>query len=126
MSDINLSPVVIAQHFNGYFTPIADVKENNDFIIVEIELPGVNPKDLLIELGDGTLDIRGEIKDDNINDIHYIRKERVRGKFKKSIPVHNFIGAFDIKAQFKEGLLIIEIPKPKDKNNSKKQKINIL
>lgn len=121
----------IEQNFNGYYTPTTDIKETNEFIIIEIELPGVSSKDICIELGDSTLDVRGETRETredsaNTNNYTYIRKERVKGRFKKSINVTSILSPYDVKAIFKDGLLVIEIPKPKERNNLKKQKINLL
>ena len=123
---IVFTPSNIEQLYNGYYTPVCDIKETYEQIIIEIELPGFQSKDIIIEMGDGTIDIRGEYKDDTNSNTTYIRRERLKGKFKKSVPISGAILTYDIKATLKDGLLTIEIPKPKQNNNSKKQKIALM
>ncbi len=124
--NIVFTPSNIEQLYNGYYTPVCDIKETQEQIIIEIELPGFQSKDIIIEMGDGTIDIRGEYKEDSTQTPSYIRKERLKGKFKKSVPISTNTLTYDIKAILKDGLLTIEIPKPKEKNHSKKQKIALL
>lgn len=119
----------IEQLLNGYYTPITDVKETKDFILVDVELPGVNNHNITIEIGDGVLDIRGEhIEEEEHRGLptHSIRKERIFGKFKKTVPIQYDIASSDIKASFTNGLLSLEIPKPKQKMSQKKQKVRLL
>ena len=130
LSDANMKNLL-----NGYYTPTTDIKETSDYIIVEVELPGVSSSNINIEIGDGVLDIRGEHvqKSDHLSHLlhrsqklRYIQKERICGKFKKSIPVSKSIGSSQVHASFNEGLLCIELTKTKKNNNTKKQKIRLV
>jgi HSP20 family protein len=123
-----LSPQNLEQLMNGYYTPLTDIKETVDYTIIEIELPGVSTKDIDVEIGNGTLDVRGQHNEDTRHrgePLTIIRKERIYGKFKKTIPIERNISGHDVKASFKEGLLVIEIPKPKKTEITKKQKIKL-
>ena len=116
------------QLFNGYYTPITDVYETEECLIVNVELPGVKNHDITIEIGDGTLDIRGnhsEIKVHRLLPLKSIRKERIFGKFRKSVPIHYDVLSNEVRASFKDGLLTVEIPKPKQKMSHKKQKVRL-
>ena len=139
---------------DGYFVPIADIIDTPDNILVEIELPGLvkNDESISIELTNGLLEIKGEIKDERItnekntnekntnekttnekttnekttNEIKYIVKERTRGRFKKQIPLNHEISEHDINAKLQNGILYIKIKKIKSKNPNLIHKINIL
>lgn len=118
----------LEQLMNGYYTPLTDIKETSEYMVIHIELPGVSIKDIDIEVGDGTLDVRGEHNEETKyknNTLTTIRKERIYGKFKKTIPIDSCVSGQDVRASFKEGLLIIEISKPKKHDNSKKQKVKL-
>ena len=118
----------IEQLFNGYYTPIADVKETKECTLVNIELPGVKNHDIIIEIGNGTLDVRGEHSEDKSHrslPLTSIRKERIFGKFKRSVNIPYDVSSNEIRASFKDGLLTVEIPKPKQRMNHKKQKVRL-
>ena len=118
----------IEQLFNGYYTPITDVKETKEALVVEVELPGVKNNNITIEIGDGTLDIRGQHTQEKVHKLlplTYVRKERIFGKFKKSVPIAYDVSSSDIKASFRDGLLTIEISKPKQQISNKKQKVAV-
>lgn len=124
-----LSGTNVEKLLNGYYTPTTDIKETKEYLIVEIELAGVHPDSITMEIGGGTLDIRGERNEEKIHRSHsikYKRKERIYGKFKKCIPIHSSVSSNKVRANFKNGLLTIEIPKPKEQDNTKKQKIRLL
>lgn len=124
-----LSGMSAEKLFNGYYTPTTDVKETKDYFVVEIELPGVRSNDIIMEIGGGTLDIRGEHTEEKMHrlqHVKYTRKERVYGKFKKCIPISESISSNQVRATFRDGLLVIEISKPKQQSNTQKQKIKLI
>jgi HSP20 family protein len=123
-----LQALTIESMLNGYYTPITDVYETQECIVIDIELPGIKNDDIIIEIGNGTLDIRGEHIEPTMHrslSIQKIRRERVFGKFKKSVMIPYDVSNHDIRASFKDGILTIEIPKPKQKMSNKKQKVRL-
>jgi HSP20 family protein len=74
-----------------------------------------NKEDVDIEVKDNVLTIRGErIVDSNIGNGSYYRSERVFGKFGRSFALPAMIRTDQIKANFKNGVLKISIPKPEE------------
>ena len=104
----------------GSWRPVVDIYENEDAVVVKAELPGVDKKDIKVDLKDGVLTLSGErshekeVKEDN-----YYRKEREFGRFHRSFTVPAEIDPDKINAEFKDGVLKVEIPKPEEKKPKK-------
>ena len=100
-----------------------DVREEEEKYIVEAELPGIEKEDIKLEFDDGMLRIIAEkeekIEEENEN---YIHKEIRKGFMERSIYLVNSTEV-GIKAKLKKGVLKIEIPKVKDKENRKRIEI---
>ena len=97
-----------------------DIYEKDGNYNIEMDIPGYDKKDIKIECDDGLLTITAE-KESNFDekeDKKYIRRERVYGKVSRSF---NFTDIDDeaIKAEFKDGILKIVVPK-QEKVDSKK------
>jgi len=92
----------------------ADIKENNNEYIVEAELPGVNKDEIVVEFKEDVLTISAQkqkvIDEEKEN---YVRRERKRGKLSRSFYVQN-IHSEGITADYKDGVLIIVLPKIKE------------
>lgn len=102
------------------WNPVADVYDKADHLVIKAELPGVDKKDIVIDVKDGVLTLSGERSYDNeTKEESYFRKERAYGKFERSFTLPTHVDAEKIKAEFKDGLLTIEIPKP-EKHRPKK------
>ena len=97
--------------FNRF--PKVDLMEDEKFITIIAELPGVNKDDVKIVLEDGILTLSGEKKSDvNENDkIDVSRNERVFGKFERKFELVEDINPDEVKAKFDNGLLKIMIAK---------------
>ena len=95
------------------WSPKADIYEKDDGIVIKAELPGVDKNDVEIDLNDRILKIKGERKSDSeIKDENYYRKETSFGKFERAFTLPVDVNSDQIKAEYKDGLLKIEIPKP--------------
>jgi HSP20 family protein len=96
----------------GSWSPVVDVIETSDAIVVQVEVPGVNKDDVSIELTSDRLTIQGERKkDDKFTDAHYHRVERSFGRFQRTFSLSVPINPDDTKAAFANGVLEIRIPK---------------
>jgi HSP20 family protein len=92
-----------------------DIYENEDSVVVKAELPGVDKKDIKVDLKDGVLTLTGERSHEKeVNEDKYYRKERAYGRFHRSFTVPAEIDPDKIKAEFKDGVLKVEIPKPEE------------
>jgi HSP20 family protein len=92
--------------------PPADVIENKDSFIVRAELPGLKKEDVKVTLQNNVLAISGEkMKDEERKDQNVHRVERTYGTFRRTFELPVAVDSKNIKAEFKEGLLILELPK---------------
>ena len=100
------------------FTPKCNIEEKKDHYLVEVEIPGVEPKDVNIELEGNMLSIKGERKreskaEDRDDKMHVV--EQSYGSFYRSFSLPNNVNTEAIKAENKNGVLFIKIPKNKEK-----------
>jgi HSP20 family protein len=94
------------------WTPAVDVHEEANQFVVRADLPGVKPADIEITAEKGVLTLRGARAFEQKNDDgHYSRVERVSGKFVRSFTLPDNVQTDAIKAQFKDGVLELTIPK---------------
>ena len=98
--------------FQGTAYPKVNVYEYDDKVGVVAEIPGLDKKDLSVEVEDGVLTISGDkhgLFDDTGAKV--IRRELKHSSFKRSFELGELLDGDNIKASFKDGLLSIEIPK---------------
>ena len=92
--------------------PRVDVRETEDAVVVEAELPGVEQKDVEVEFADGVLTIRGEKKQEREErDKGYYLMERSYGSFLRRIPIPTEVEEERIEAKFDKGVLTVTLPK---------------
>ena len=97
----------------GMWNPAVDLYEKDDHFVIKAELPGVDKKDISIDLKDRVLTLSGERSNENeVKEENFYRRERSYGKFQRSFTLPADVDADKIKAEFKDGLLMIEVPKP--------------
>jgi HSP20 family protein len=94
----------------GLWTPYADVEETEDAWVVEVELPGVDRKDVAVELRDSELSITGEIKQKERAGI-LRRRTRRTGRFEYRILLPGQADAEQIEANLRDGVLTVRVPK---------------
>jgi HSP20 family protein len=100
--------------------PTVDIYDNDENIIVTAELPGIDKKDIVIDVKDGVLTLRGERSSDNeIKEEKYYRRERTFGKFERNFRLPADVDPQKINANYKDGILKIDIPKPEEKKPKK-------
>jgi HSP20 family protein len=96
----------------GSWAPVVDIFEKDGSIVLKAELPGVDPKSVDIRVENNTLSLRGERKLDNeVKRESYHRVERSYGAFARSFTLPNVIDTERIKADFKDGVLQLTLPK---------------
>ena len=93
-------------------SPSVDVRETDQAYMVTAELPGLEQKDIELNLRDNVLTISGEKrqeKSDGDNGRSYI--ERTYGRFERIIPLGADVDADRVEATFKNGILTVTVPK---------------
>lgn len=94
-----------------------DLSETDKEIIVELDIPGYNPKDIKVSLEDNLLTISGTMKDDTDSEHRkYYKRERRYGSFQKSITLPRYTVLEDIDCTHQNGSLKIVIPKSDSKS----------
>jgi HSP20 family protein len=94
------------------WAPALDMHESDDKLTVEVEVPGLDAKDIDISLEDDTLRIKGERKFANeVKEENYHRIERAYGYFERNIPLPRKVDEEKVAASVSEGVLRIELPK---------------
>ena len=105
------------------FTPALDVSETDEDLLIKAELPGVDPKEIEVNLSGTTLTVKGEKKEEReekTENMHRI--ERSYGSFSRSVTLPCDVKEDKIEANFKNGVLNLKLPKAE---TSKKKSIKI-
>ena len=96
----------------GSWAPAVDIYEQGTDIVLKAELPGVDPKDVDIRLENNVLSLRGQRKlESEVKRESYHRVERSYGTFSRSFTLPTVVDQASIKAEFKDGLLRLTLPK---------------
>lgn len=94
--------------------PKVDLVNRDKEILVRAELPGVDKKDLEVSMTEHTITIRATTHhEDKKEEGEYYRKEMSHGEFQRTIPLPEEIESEKVKAEFKNGVLELKIPKSK-------------
>lgn len=94
------------------WTPTADIIENDDAIIIKIELPEIEKKDIKIEVEGDTLTVSGERElEKEVKKKDYRRIERSYGAFSRSFYLPEYVDRDKIEAKDKDGVLRLTLPK---------------
>ncbi|PCI40635.1 MAG: heat-shock protein [Elusimicrobia bacterium] len=106
------------------FTPRVDVKETEAEFVFSVSVPGVEKKDLHVDLRNDEVTIRGERKldTDYENDEGVHRIEQGYGSFSRTFTLPTVINTKEAKASYKDGVLKICLPKTSE---SQKQRLEI-
>lgn len=92
--------------------PEVDVHEDEKQFIIEVDLPGVDEKDVTVTMANGMMTIKGEKKSEREEkEENYYLAERSYGKFERSLSLPETIDEDKIEAKFDKGVLKITAPK---------------
>jgi HSP20 family protein len=108
-------PLMLPEVWAGHgITPRLDETEDDKAYHVDVELPGLDEKDVEVTLSDGMLTIRGEKKaEEEEKAEHVYRRERSYGAFRRTLALPGEVDEARIKAAFHNGVLTIDLPKTK-------------
>lgn len=90
-----------------------DIKELKDKYVIEVDLPGCDKENIDLSLENGYLKIAAKVVKESKSgdDERYLRQERFYGECSRSFYVGDELTQKDIDAEFKNGILMIEVPK---------------
>ncbi len=98
--------------------PAVEVRQRDNNIIVSADLPGIDQKDVKVEVQDHTLVIQGERKEERTEQRQgWRRSEMSYGSFFRAIPLPESARPDQAKADFRNGVLEITVPVTEAKSN---------
>ena len=99
----------------GTFYPAVDISEGEKDITLKAELPGIDKKDVHLEINDGVITLRGERKlEKEDKKEHYHRVERSYGSFNRSFTLPTTVDSGKVKANYKDGILEVTLPRKEE------------
>ncbi|HTA64872.1 MAG TPA: Hsp20/alpha crystallin family protein [Xanthomonadaceae bacterium] len=106
------------------WTPRVDIREEAERFVILADIPGVDPKDIEIQMEQNVLSFRGERKVEPAQEgDRWSRRERARGSFERSFTLPDTANADGIEATGRNGVLEISIPK-KAQTRARKIEVN--
>jgi HSP20 family protein len=99
--------------------PKIELSETDKAVTVSAELPGMNEKDVQVEIANGVLSIRGEKKSER-NDESKFFSERYYGSFQRQIPLEG-VQEDKAEASFRNGVLTVSVPKSEQASQNVKR-----
>ena len=107
------------------FMPVVEMHETPEAVELKVELPGIDTKDLDVQVAADAVSISGERKSESKTEEKGIyRSEFYYGKFQRVIPLPGRIQNTEVKADYKDGILHLTLPKAEDEKN-KVVKVNL-
>jgi HSP20 family protein len=109
-----------------FFAPDADAAATKDAYIINVELPGVAADDVHVSVQDHVLTVKGEKASQHEEEgKSYFFSERRYGAFQRSFRLPPDVSEDAISADFKDGILTLQVPKqgPEKKKQEKKIKV---
>ncbi len=106
------------------WSPAVDILETENELVLKADVPDVDPKNVGIQVENGTLTLKGERKFEQEKNGHkgYHRIERSYGSFVRAFSLPETVNVDQVKADYKNGVLTITLPK---KEVAKPKTINV-
>lgn len=107
------------------FVPAVELEEDNEAFHLKLEVPGLEPKDLDVQVTSEAVSITGERRYERKTEEKGIKRSEFRyGKFQRTIPLSARIEHEQTKAEYKDGILRLTLPKAEGEK-SKVFKVNL-
>ncbi len=107
------------------FVPAVDIYEDNKKVVLKLEVPGIEEKDLDIRVENNTLTVKGERKfEKEEKEENFHRIERRYGSFYRAFTLPSTVDTEHINANYKNGVLVLELSK-KPEAQPKQIKVNV-
>jgi HSP20 family protein len=103
------------------FMPSAEMKETGNTVYLKLEIPGLEAKDLEIEVTEEAVSISGERKSETkTEEKGMLRSEFCYGKFERQIPLPVHVQSDQAQAEYRNGVLTLTLPKVEGEKRSRK------
>jgi HSP20 family protein len=118
----DVAPFGLGSRMEGLGWPQIDIEETDKEVRITAELPGLDEKDISLEIVNGVLSISGEKKSESEDKARRF-SERYYGRFERRIPLED-VEEDKVSAAFKNGVLTITAPKSAEAKNVRRIAIN--
>lgn len=106
------------------WVPAIEMSEHDNEYCVKVELPGIKKEDIDLEIGENSLTIKGETEHKTEEKGENLYKSEFRyGQFTRTLAFPSEVKCMDAKADFKDGVLTIMVPKAEEVKKLNKIKI---
>lgn len=124
--DNSLGTEFLSNFNTGITLPAVNIKETNNAFILELAIPGMKKSDFIIDVENKVLSISSEVKSENEekNEI-YTRREFGYSSFKRTFTLPDSIESDKVKASYKDGILIVTLPKREEAKQKPPKRIEI-
>ena len=113
----------LTKYSTANWTPAVELKDTRENLILRSELPGVDAKNLEVQVAKQAVLISGEIADESNNEENgYYRSELHYGRFRRMINLPVPVKNEQVKAEFRNGILKLVLPKTE---SAKFKKVNV-
>ena len=114
-----------AKQANNCWKPGTNILENDNTYILEFAVPGMKKSDFKVNLENNVLTVSAEIEENKENEaLNYSRKEFTVSSFSRTFTVPKTVNADDVKADYKNGILTVKLPKKEEVKITKEIKIS--
>jgi HSP20 family protein len=97
------------------WNPSVDIFENENEVVINAELPGMNAKDIEVKLENNVLMLKGERRfEKEAKEENYHRIEREYGVFSRTFALPTTVNADNVTAEYKDGVLKVILPKKEE------------
>ena len=95
--------------------PRLDLVEEKDRLVAKFELPGIDPKNVRIDLQGDVLTVQGERREESEEkNAKYLKREQVVGTFTRTVQLPYRVVSDKVKAQYRNGVMTITLPKAEE------------
>jgi len=121
----SLAPATESSVGSVSFVPPAEMEETPDAIHLKLEVPGMDAKDLDVQVTAEAVSIKGERKSESKTEEKGMTRTEFRyGSFQRVIPLPAKVQNDKVKAEYKDGILTLNLPKAEEEKN-KVVKVNV-
>jgi len=107
------------------FAPAAELEETQDAVLLKLEVPGLEAKDLDVEVTAEAVSIKGERREETKTEEKGVTRSEFRyGSFQRVIPLPTRVQNDKVEAEYKNGILHLNLPKAEEEKN-KVVKLNL-
>ena len=104
----------LSREWVATFTPAVDIEESQDAFVLHFDVPGIDAKDVKVQLLGDTLTIRGERKEHARESRNMHRVERAYGTFERSFTLGVPVQSDQVRATYRDGVLEVRVPKAEE------------